>query len=214
MNLSLTREQVEALKQLDLEQLETFEEVAFNTYNAIGQARVTKMLQITQDIMDELYFAEENNWFHNSVKTCVFDTYDGIGIYIAEYPPKLKQFVNVIGSKAMGMRDVSRRWGAYMLVAINQLRNKGIKKITTPAVAIYRFRTPYKSDPDNFAVKILNDNLRDARFITDDSCDFLSTYITGVYDKNNPGTEIFLLPKHQFCRFMENILTDSSVAII
>lgn len=215
MNFAISKEEVKVLKTLTLAELETYEHDIWETHNTIGQIRVKKMLKDTEEIMEELCFADEKNWYHSSIKTSVLDEYKAIGIFIKEYPPKLMQFINTVYSDAMGMKDVRRRWDMYMLVAINQLRNKGFHKIETPAVAIYRFRTPYeRSDADNFTIKILNDSLRDAQFIPDDSFEYLSTYAMGVLDFDNYGTEIYLVPEGEFTNIIQKINEDQRTAII
>lgn len=215
MDFKISKEQLQALRKMSLEELELYENISMETYNTVGQLRVTKMLEATESIMNELCFADENNWYHHGIKTSVLKEYNGIGIFVKEHPPKLKQFINTVDSQARGMAAVSKRWAMYMLVAINQLRDKGVMEVETPAVAFYRFRVPgSRSDADNFSVKILNDCLRDSMFIEDDSLEFLSTYVTGVYDEDNLGTEIFLVPQHKYTKLWENLVSNFDVAII
>lgn len=67
-----------------------------------------------------------------------------------------------------------------------------IKKATVKLT--YYFKTRIRHDPDNYSGKFILDGLVKARVIEDDSFNNITLLLVGDYDKNNPRTEIEVMP--------------------
>lgn len=113
---------------------------------------------------------------------------------IKEIPPSNNEYIGTGGKgKNLKYQREKRKWEWLILEAIG--RNKPKKPIAKSIVELtYYFPTKHRRDPDNYAGKFILDGLVKAKIIEDDSFKCIKLELVGKYDKENPRTEIRVIP--------------------
>lgn len=90
-------------------------------------------------------------------------------------------------------RALKKEWADMVAVCC---RPKPSAPLRDVAVRItYYFRTRVRHDPDNYNGVFLLDGMVRAGILQDDSFDCISLDLRGGYDKQNPRTEIEIIPR-------------------
>jgi len=179
-----------------LEEKQSLLNLSSDLYNAFGELSVDAYIESTREL-DELMV---DGIDPGGIETEVLHDPYMLRIFIPEYPPHLQQYTKTKFSRRLGYGMVTGRWYRYMSVALLKLRQKGSVPFTEKVVVIYKYHFPKdKMDADNYAQKTINDALRDARIVKDDSHKYVTVVTQGVTDKEKYGIEIIVLSESDFC---------------
>jgi len=111
-------------------------------------------------------------------------------ITIPMIPPSLNKFAGRKNDREY--QYLKQQWKQMVYLACLKEKNAKLKK--SIITITYFFPTKVRHDPDNYAGKMILDGITAAGVIEDDSFDCIELRLRGGYDKENPRTEIEVLP--------------------
>jgi crossover junction endodeoxyribonuclease RusA len=111
-------------------------------------------------------------------------------IIINAIPPSLNKFAG--RKNYWEYRKVKEEWKELVYYTCKQQKYETLNKAIVTVT--YYFPTKARRDPDNHAGKMILDGLTAAGVILDDSFDCIELRLRGGCDKENPRTEIEVLP--------------------
>lgn len=118
-------------------------------------------------------------------------------ITMAAIPPSMNEFAGKCGWK---YRDEKKKWTALVLAACLACGDTPVQPMAKAMVRIdYYFPDRRRRDPDNYGGKLLMDGLTRAGVIADDSFAHVSISLHAHVDRQNPRTEICVVPMWGKC---------------
>ena len=92
----------------------------------------------------------------------------------------------------MGLSEEKKRWETLMAVYCRPRPAAPLEKAVVKLT--YYFPSRIRRDPDNYSGKMILDGLVRCGIIRDDCFEAVELVLAGRYDKDNPRTEIEVIP--------------------